>query len=144
MNFVLDVNPLLAALIKDSTCRNIIINSELNFCFPEPALQKIRKYKDYIIQKSGFSELEYNVMLHTLLRFIRIIPAEEIMQHWDEAKLIMEQIDPEDVLFIATALGQDEAAIWTDDTHFDKQDKIINLKTKDIIKLLKDRSEGAR
>ncbi len=135
MIFVLDVNPLLAALIKDSTSRNIIVKSGLDFCFPEPALQKIRKYKGYTMQKSGFSELEYLVMLHTLLRFIRIIQAEEIKPQWAEAKQVMAHIDPEDVLFIATALSQDEAVIWSDDAHFDKQDKIINLKTADMVKL---------
>ncbi|MBI3036559.1 PIN domain-containing protein [Candidatus Woesearchaeota archaeon] len=137
MIIVVDVNPLLAALIRDSTTRDIIVNSGFEFCFPEPALHKIRKYKNYIIKKSGLSELEYLVILHTLLRFMRIISAEEIMQHWDEAKQVMGHIDPEDVTFIATALSQDEAVIWSDDAHFDKQDKIINLKTKDVINLLR-------
>lgn len=135
MIVVVDVNPLLSALIKDSTCRNVIATFGLELCFPEPALHKLRKYKDYVIEKSGFSELEYLVILHTLLRFIRIIPIEEVMPKWDEAKKVMVHIDPEDVLFIATALSQENSTIWSDDAHFDRQDKILNLKTKDIIRL---------
>lgn len=135
MIIVVDVNPLLSALIKDSTSRNVIATFGLELCFPEPALQKLRKYRDYVIAKSGFSELEYLVILHTLLRFIRVIPVEEIMHHWDKAKKVMERIDPEDVMFIATALSQENAVIWSDDAHFDRQEKILNLKTRDIIKL---------
>ena len=55
--------------------------------------------------------------------------------NWDEAKKIMEHIDPEDVTFIATALCQNNAVIWSDDKHFKKQDKIPNLKTCDMINL---------
>src|SRR3989344_7585741 len=106
MIIVLDVNPLLAALIRDSTSRKIIANSTFEFCFPEAALHKIRKYQNYIIKKSGLSELEYLVILHSLLKLIRIIPTEEIMPFWEEANSIMGSIDPEDVTFVATALSQ--------------------------------------
>lgn len=44
MIIVVDVNVLLSALIKDSTTRELIIKSGQEFCFPEPALQKIRIY----------------------------------------------------------------------------------------------------
>ena len=135
MIIVVDVNPIISALIRDSSARSIIASANFDFCFPEPALQKIRKYKNYIIGKSGLSELEYLVILNTLLKFIRIIPIEEILHHWDNAKNIMEHIDPEDVAFIAAALSQDDAIIWSDDEHFEKQDKIKVLKTKDMTNL---------
>ena len=137
MIIVIDVNPLMSALIKDSAVRRVIANSDLEFCFPEPALQKIRKYKDYILEKSGLSELEYLVILYTLLRFIRIIPLEEIINNWNEAKKIMERIDPEDVVFIATALSQEDVFIWSDDKHFEKQDKVKIWKTKDLLDYIK-------
>lgn len=134
MIIVIDVNVLLSALIRDSATREVIIKSGQSFCFPELSLHKIRKYKDYIIEKSGFSEFEFLVMLHTLLQFVRIIPTEELLINWNEAKKIMEQIDPEDATFIATALGQNNSIIWSDDKHFDKQKKIKVWKTKDLLK----------
>ena len=59
------------------------------------------------------------------------------MQYWEEAKKIMTQIDPEDVPFIAAALSQENAIIWSDDKHFDQQDRVLNLKTKDIVALFR-------
>ena len=137
MKIILDVNAILSALIRDSTTRKIILNSQFDFYFPEPSLHKIRKYKDYILEKSGLTEDEYDKLMATLFKYIKLVPTEEIEKNWDEAKKIMEHIDPEDVTFIATALSQGETVIWSDDAHFDKQDKIINLKTKDVINLLR-------
>jgi len=133
MKIILDVNVILSALIRDSTTRKIILNSQFDFYFPEPSLHKIRKYKDYILEKSGLSEEEYNKIMEILFKYLKLVPTEEIVKNWDEAKKIMEHIDPEDVVFIATALGIHDSVIWSDDRHFEKQDKIKTLKTEDVI-----------
>ena len=109
----------------------------MDLYFPEPSLHKIRKYQDYIIEKSGLTKLEFFVLLRTLLKCIKIIPTEAVQANWDKAKGIMEHIDPEDVTFISAALelGED-AVLWSDDAHFDKQEAIFVLKTKDVVELL--------
>ena len=132
MKVILDVNVILSALIRDSTTRKIILNSDFDFYFPESSLHKIRKYKDYILKKSGLSEEEYDKIMATLFKYIRLVPTEEIEKNWNEAKKIMEHIDKEDVVFIATALSISDSVIWSDDGHFEKQDKVKVLKTKDM------------
>ncbi len=139
MIIIIDVNVFLSALIKDSTTREIILTYEQEFCFPEKSLQKIRKYKPLIQKKSGLSDLDFLKLFHSLLKVIRIIPNEKLLDYWDEAKEIMEHIDPEDVVFIAAALSQDDAIIWSNDSHFEKQNKIITLKTKDLVNLFENR-----
>ena len=133
MKVITDVNVILSALIRDSTTRKRILNSEVDFYFPEPSLHKIRKYKSYILEKSGLTEAEYDKIMATLFKYIKLVPTEEIEKNWDEAKKIMEHIDPEDVVFIATALSISDSIIWSDDGHFEKQDKVKVLKTEDII-----------
>ena len=133
MKIILDVNVILSALIRDSTTRKIILNSEFDFYFPEPSLHKIRKYKSYILEKSGLTEEEYNKIMATLFKYIKLVPIEEIEKNWKEAKKIIEHIDPEDVVFIAASLGIHDSVIWSDDWHFEKQDKVKVLKTKDMI-----------
>ena len=133
MKVITDVNVILSALIRDSTTRKIILNSKFDFYFPEPSLHKIRKYKSYILEKSGLTEAEYDKIMATLFKYIKLVPTEEIEKNWDEAKKIMEHIDPEDVVFIATALSISDSIIWSDDGHFEKQDKVKVLKTEDII-----------
>ena len=133
MKVILDVNVILSALIRDSTTRKIILNSQFDFYFPDPSLHKIRKYKSYILEKSGLSEEEYNKLMATLFKYIKLVPIEEIEKNWSEAKKIMEHIDPEDVVFIATALSINDSVIWSDDRHFEKQDKVKVLKTEDMV-----------
>ena len=133
MKVILDVNVILSALIRDSTTRKIILNSQFDLYFPEPSLDKIRKYKDYILEKSGLTEEEFKDLMAILFKYIRILPTEEIEKNWKEAKNIMEHTDPEDVVFIATALSIKDSVIWSDDRHFEKQDKVKILKTKDAL-----------
>ena len=133
MKIVIDVNRVLSALIRDSTTRKIILNSQFEFYFPEPSLDKIRKYKEYIMEKSGLTEEEFKDLMAILFKYIRIVPTEEIEKNWSEANKIMEHIDPEDVVFIATALSISDSVIWSDDRHFEKQDKGKVWKTEEII-----------
>ena len=133
MKVIIDINRILSALIRDSTTRKIILNSQLEFYFPESSLNKIRKHKDYVLEKSGLTGEEYDKLIAILFKYIKLLPTEEIGKNWSEAKKIMEHIDPEDVVFIATALSISDSVIWSDDRHFEKQNKVKALKTKDLI-----------
>lgn len=135
MIVVLDVNPLLSALIRDSTSRRIISNESCEFYFPKPALQKLEKYKEFIQKKSGLSEQEYAALLGKLLQCIVLIGEEELSKQKEKARKIMGHIDEEDVIFIATALTLNSAVIWSDDKHFEKQNEVVVFKTKDMVDL---------
>ena len=133
MKVIIDVNVILSAMIRDSTTRKIILNSGLDLYFPESSLHKIRKYRSYILEKSGIAEEEYDKIMATLFKYIRLVPTEEIEKNWSKAKKIMGHIDPEDVVFIAISLSITDSAIWSDDGHFEKQDKVKIIKTKDLV-----------
>ena len=133
MKMIVDVNVILSALIRNSTTKKIILNSQFDFYFPEPSLDKIRKYKDYILEKSGLTEEEFKDLMAILFKYIKLVPTEEIEKNLSVAKKIMEHIDPEDVVFIATALSISDSFIWSDDRHFEKQDKVKVLKTKEMV-----------
>lgn len=135
MILVIDTNILISALIRDSTARKIIVRSEWEFYYPEMSFHEVRKYKNLVLEKSGMGEEEYTGMLNYLLKHIKLVPEELIQHKLDEANKLLGKIDPDDVIFLATALSLDNSKIWSDDTHFEKQDKVVVLKTKDIVKL---------
>ena len=62
-----------------------------------------------------------------------MVGSETIFQ---KAKYLMHHIDPDDIIFIATALAFD-ATIWSDDMHFQEQNSIRIFTTKEMIKLQK-------
>lgn len=133
MKIIIDVNVLFSAMIRDSTTRTIIVKSGFDFYFPEPSLHKIRKYKEYILGKTGLCEKDYSQLLSLLFKYIKIIPTEQIAKSWDTAMQIMAHIDEEDVIFIAAALELTESLIWSDDKDFDKQQRIAVFKTHEIM-----------
>lgn len=135
MIIVIDSNVLISALIRDSLTRRIIIGSGMNFVFPEISLNEIRKHEKLIREKSGLTENELDRLLVRILDYIVLVPIEVIKEHLSEAKSIMLDIDPKDVVFIAAALSFEDSIIWSDDKDFDEQDRIKVVKTKHFAKL---------
>lgn len=136
MIIVVDTNIIIAALIKDSTTRKIIIESGFDFTYPEPALKEILKYHQLILDKSGYTKKEFDIIFDKLLDYINLVPLEIIKPKIHQANKIIGKIDVNDVIFIATALALDNAYIWSDDSDFEKQNSVKILKTKDIIKIV--------
>ena len=134
MILVIDSNILLASLIRDSTVRKIIVESGWEFYYPKMSFHEVRKYKDLVLEKSGMNEEEYTELLNHLLKHITLVPEEQIKGKIEEANEILGEIDPDDVVFLATAFSIDNANIWSDDAHFEKQDKVKVLKTEDMAK----------
>ena len=85
------------------------------------------------MEKSGFTEKEFHDVMADLFLHIHIVPEEDIRKNWNEAIGIMKHIDEEDVVFIAAALSISDSVIWSDDGHFEKQDKVKVLKTEEMV-----------
>lgn len=135
MNLVIDSNILLVGFIKDSTVRKIIVESGWEFHYPEMSFHEVRKYKDMVLEKSGMNEEEYTKLLNHLLKHITLVPEEQIKPKIEEAGKILGKIDPDDVIFLATAFSIENSKIWSDDPHLEKQNEIRVFKTKHIVKL---------
>ncbi len=132
MRVVIDTNIFISALIKKSgLIREIIINSGNDFLFPEYEFQEVYKYKEEILKKTGYSDIEFIKNISLLLNHMRITKYEEIRDYYNEAFEIMDKIDHNDIIFIATALAFN-AVVWSDDTHFKMQDRINCLTTENM------------
>lgn len=133
MKIVLDTNILISALIKDSTSRKIIIESGLDFFYPEISFKEIMKYENEILKKSGYAKEQFWTILNKLLEYIILMPIETIQPKIKEASDIMNKIDSKDIIFLASALSI-QAYIWTEDRDFEKQNSARILKTLDLVK----------
>lgn len=136
MIIIIDTNIIISALIRDSTTRRIIIKSEWCFYYPEISFNEVKEYKALILEKSGMNEIEYIEILSQLMKRINLIPIERFIKKIDEAKKLIGNIDPNDVAFLAVALNFDGSVIWSEDKDFEKQNKVVIFKTKDIVEIL--------
>ncbi len=135
MKVLADTNKIIAALIKDSDSRRIIKDSNIIFVTIGLSKDEIDKYKGYIKDKSGVTDEEFRMVFNRVMRNVSVLRDDFIKPFMEEAKEIMDSIDKKDTPFIAVALATN-LPIWSDDKHFEKQNKINILKTKDLVKYL--------
>jgi len=134
MNLVIDTNRLLAAILRDSTTRKIIYSKKLRFVVPEHATAETLKYKRYIEEKAGLTDEEFTTIFSQILFYVDIIPKSMLQPYMDKADYLMKDMDLSDSPFVACALATKSDGIFSEDKHFEKQDKIKVWKTKDLLK----------
>jgi predicted nucleic acid-binding protein len=133
MKLVIDTNRIIAALIKSQTSRSLLFDKRFQFITPDFTLSEIMKYKDEIIQKGKFASAEFDLLLYIMFEYIETIPLEEYNSFLDEASKLL--ADKKDIPFLALALSNKVAGIWSDDQHFKKQDRVKVFTTSDLMNL---------
>lgn len=118
MNLILDTNILLFALLKESTTRQLIVDSPICLYYPEIAFFETKKYQDMIRKRTGLSLDEYRSLLSRLIRNIQLVSTEQLQSNLDYASKLMQHIDPNDVVFVAAHLSISRSYIWSDDKRF--------------------------
>lgn len=136
MRLVVDTNRIIAALIKDSTSRRIILLSGMHFITVGLSLKEISKYKSEILEKAQISAEELAKTLSILFEKIEIVDDVVIEENMPKAKEIMDKIDKDDTKFIALALAVENDGIWSDDHHFGMQNQIRLWKTSDLVEFV--------
>jgi len=132
-----DANIIISALIKDSITRSILIESSIEFYTLEYTFDEIGKHLGYISKKNSLTIDKNKKVLDILSNYIHVFEAKYYIDYLNKAQKLIGKIDERDVPYIALALAINNDGIWSNDEHFEKQDKIKIWKTKDIIKILK-------
>ena len=135
MKIVIDTNMIIAALIKDSKAREIIISDYFDFVSPDFVLDEIYKYEDYICEKSGLSKDEFELLIALIFQKIKIISSQYYKDYLKESKKIMEE-DVKDAPYVACYFALKCTGIWTNDNDYKNKEKIKVLSTKDLLKMM--------
>jgi len=138
MKLVVDTNRIIAALIRNSTSRRILLSDKFEFLTVGVTKSEIEEHKQEIMEKAKVTEEEFNKIFSLMFSKIFVISDVTIESKMEEAKQIMDNIDPGDTPFIALALAVDNDGIWSDDKHFQQQNRIQIWKTDVLIKLLEE------
>lgn len=138
MKLVVDTNRIIAGLIRDSANRKILLSGKFEFLTVGITKSEIEEHKQEIIDKAKVTGEEFNKIFSLLFSKIFVISDVTIEAKMEEAKQIMDNIDPDDTPFIALALSVENDGVWSDDKHFQQQNKIQIWKTDVLIKLLEE------
>jgi predicted nucleic acid-binding protein len=118
MRLVLDTNILIAALIKDSITRRILLLPDLEFLLPAFALDELARHRAKIVRAARLKGDELDLLLTLLLTSVAIVPYERIAPYLSDADVLIGAIDPDDVPFVALALAEQHDGIWSNDRAF--------------------------
>ncbi len=132
MRLILDTNVLIAALMKDSLTREILLFPGFELLLPEYALEEITKHRTKIARHARLRGEEIDLLLTILLESISVVPKEEIRSHMQAAEELIGGVDPNDVPFVALALARENDGIWSNDQAFDGIPGIRRWTTADI------------
>lgn len=135
MILVIDTNRIVAALIRDSVSRKILMSDEFDFVGIEFSKKEVDKNKAEILEKANIGEEEFETLMKILFKRLNFLDDLTIEEFMTEAKTIMDEIDPLDTPFIAAALAV-KCDIWSDDGHFQKQKRVNIWKTKDLVEFI--------
>ncbi|MBI2044571.1 hypothetical protein HYT23_00780 [Candidatus Pacearchaeota archaeon] len=131
MNFVVDINIIISALLKDGLCREILTDFNFSFFTPSFTLSEIMKYKEYVCKKSSLNDEQFNSTLNKIFEYIKIIPFDKYNGYINQSMKLID--DKKDVSFLACAIFLN-ASILSDDKHFKKQKKIKVFTTEEFVK----------
>lgn len=132
MTLVVDANVVISALIADSKTRELIVTLEPDLVTPEVVHDEIETYEDLIVEKSGLDINRVHQFIELLFRYIDTVPASTFYQHIEQADAAIGETDPDDVLYVACALGCD-AGIWSDDSDFQEQNLVPVFTTSEVV-----------
>ena len=138
MKLVVDTSVLIAALMKDSAVRELLLNPLFEFYVPEHYIEEIEKHMGEIAKRSGLIAENMYLLLGILLTSVQVVPKERILEKMKEAEQIMGKIDMDDTPFIALALSFPNDGVWSEDRHFLKQNRVKVWLTKDLLKSMRE------
>ena len=128
MKIIIDSNVLFSALIKDSHTRRLILEYDRQFLFPDFIFRELENHKEELLKKTGLNSSSFEQLLGIILRKVQIVPDEKIKPYKNEALRIVEQIDPDDAVFVACALAYPNSIIWSDDKALKRTGLVLTTK----------------
>ena len=135
MRIVIDANMVIAALVRDSKAREIIMSDKFDFVSPDFVLDEIYKYEDEICEKAGLSKIEFELLMALIFQKMSIINADYYETYKENAKNIMKE-DVKDVPYVACYLALKCDGIWTNDPDFEDKEGIKIFSTAELLKLM--------
>ncbi len=137
MRLVIDTNRLVAGVLKDSSSRELILSGRFEFYSPDQLVIEIKKYEDHLTEKGRLEHGQFDTILNALLDNIILVPYEEFRLEFEEAIGIMLDIDVKDAPFLAVGMALGLDGIWSEDRHFQGQDRLKVYDTGDMMSMLR-------
>lgn len=136
INLIVDANILFSFFKTDSLRRDLIEklpNLGYKLISPDFVMEELLKEKDKIMKFAKINEIGFLFLFSLIERKIETIPWKEYEKWMEKAKKIVPH--KKDIPYFALALSLN-AAIWSDEKAFKKQNKVKIFSTEELKKSL--------
>jgi predicted nucleic acid-binding protein len=134
MKIIVDANVVIAALIKPSITREVLLYPYIDYYSPDFLLKEIKEHEKEISAKAGSG---YRRAMELITKKLIMMPNHFYKNSMQEAHKIIGNIDKDDEQYIALALSLDADGIWSYDGDFKMQNKVNTFATTDLLSLIK-------
>ena len=90
MILIADSNVVISGLIKDGFTRQFLIDSSFTLYSPETLISEIKKHENLILEKSGLSREDFEILFNLLIEDITIVGNEEYLDKMENANELIE------------------------------------------------------
>jgi len=133
---VIDTNVLISSLLRNGGTRKIILLSPLKMHTVDYAKIEIETHKEEILRKSKLDERSLNYLFEIIFSKINFVSLRNFDPFRDKAKETMRNVDIDDSFFLALALSLN-CPVWSNDSHFKKQNVVRVYSTRELLELLR-------
>jgi predicted nucleic acid-binding protein len=133
MKLVIDASILIAALLKKSETRRIMLHPLLELHCPAYLKEEVEEHRERLREAADLGKLAFAQVLKTLMEHIIVHPEADYQEKMEKAKEIIGKIDEADIPYIALTLAIEADGIWSNDRHFQQQTEIIVISTSNLI-----------
>ncbi|HYT18158.1 MAG TPA: PIN domain-containing protein [Thermoplasmata archaeon] len=135
---IVDANILVAAFLRDSTARRILTLSIVEFSAPALLFEELEPHLPSLRSRAGLSSRQSSELLRLLRGCVNPVSEEFLRPFWNEAKEVMQGIDPRDAAYVAAARAVPCDGIWSDDVHLRRQALVPCWTTKELVLALRE------
>ena len=107
MKYVVDANIILSGLIADSMTRRLLVELEDGLLTPAYVYDEVGAYTEMVSEKAGLSPAAVEELMELLFERIDLVPRPVVLESLQEAARIMRNTDPDDAVYLASALERD-------------------------------------
>lgn len=136
MHLVVDANILLAALLRDSTTRRLILDPHLHLYAPEHLLTETERHlvkSDRFRRRLGLNKRELTVLFMSLTADISVVPETEYVLKRTLSRRLAPH--PEDAPYLALAIHL-RIPLWSNDAGMRNQQRVVVITTTELVKIV--------
>lgn len=142
MKIIVDTNVVVAAVLKDSITRRILLYPRISYYSPEFMLTEFSLHKNEIMHKTHLTKNSFPTIQNLVFSNLKIVQKLNYNHYMKAAEEIVGNIDRNDVQYFALSLAISADGIWSYDKRLTKQGRVRIFNTSEMFQLVKSRYPG--